>query len=173
MRDVSAKKGGPSDTKLTIAILASRYHREVTEKLVAGAKKELERRSVSYRLFWLPGAYEIPQASQAAAVSGEFDGIVTLGCLIRGETSHFEFIAQTVATALDTVGRTTGVAVSFGVLTVDSMAQALARAGGAEGNKGQEAAAAAVELTLTQKEILKHGKPKKSQRARASSSIPY
>jgi 6,7-dimethyl-8-ribityllumazine synthase len=94
----------------------------------------------------VPGAFEIPLAAQHAAESGRFDAIVCLGCLIRGETPHFEYISSAVANGLTTAAAATGIPLTFGVLTTNSVEEALARAGDGPGNKGHEAAVAAIEM---------------------------
>ncbi len=139
-----------------VAIIASRWNEVVTKRLVEGASKTLLSAGVAEEaidLYWVSGSYELSQAASRLAKTKKYRAIVPLGCLIRGETVHFDVIARMVAVALDAVGRETGVAVSFGVLTVDTLEQALARSGGDQGNKGEDAARAAVELALlTEKE---------------------
>jgi 6,7-dimethyl-8-ribityllumazine synthase len=95
---------------------------------------------------WVPGAFEIPLAAKRLAESGEHDAVVCLGAVIRGDTPHFEYVAGECAAGISRVALDTGVPISFGVLTTEDLDQALARAGGAEGNKGAEAAATAVEM---------------------------
>ena len=94
----------------------------------------------------VPGAFEIPLAARRAAESGSFDAIVCLGCIVRGETPHFEYLASAVAHAIATASQATGVPMTFGVLTTNSLDEAAARAGAARRNKGREAALAAVQL---------------------------
>jgi 6,7-dimethyl-8-ribityllumazine synthase len=96
-------------------------------------------------VIWVPGAFELPVAAEAAAASGRYGAIVALGCVIRGETAHFEFVAGEATRGLGNVGLAHRIAVGFGVLTTDNQIQAQARAGGAAGNKGYEAAAAALQ----------------------------
>ncbi|MGH2611203.1 MAG: 6,7-dimethyl-8-ribityllumazine synthase, partial [Tepidiformaceae bacterium] len=95
---------------------------------------------------WVPGAFEIPTAAKWAAASGRFDAVICLGAVIRGETAHFEYIAGGAAEGIANVSLSTGIPVIFGVLTVDSVEQAMDRAGGKEGHKGDEAAQAAIEM---------------------------
>ena len=135
---------------LRIAILRALFNPRVTEGLLSGARAALaglgaDARKV--RVFEVPGAFELPLVAGAAARSGRFDAIVALGAVIRGETEHYEHVAREAAAGLAAVARETGVPVGFGVLTVRRAAQALARSGRAGGNKGREAARAAV-LTL-------------------------
>jgi 6,7-dimethyl-8-ribityllumazine synthase len=132
-----------------IAVVVSKFNDFVTDRLQAGALAALEAGGVSsgdVTLVRVPGAFEIPLAAQHAAESGRFDAVVCLGCLIRGETPHFEYIASAVSQALAAASTATGVPVAFGVLTTNSVEEALARAGDGPGNKGHEAAVAALEM---------------------------
>ena len=108
----------------------------------------------------VPGAFEIPLAAQHAAESGRFDAIVCLGCLIRGETPHFEYIASAVAHGLTTAAAATGVPMAFGVLTTNSVEEALERAGDGPGNKGREAAAAAIEMAEVVAQLTRQPAPR-------------
>jgi 6,7-dimethyl-8-ribityllumazine synthase len=131
------------------ALVVSKYNDFVTDRLQAGALAALSAAGVTpadVTVLRVPGAFEIPQAAQHAAESGRFDAVVCLGCLIRGETSHFEFIASAVAHGLTTAAAATGIPMAFGVLTTNSVEEALARAGDGPGNKGHEAAVAAIEM---------------------------
>ena len=131
------------------ALVVSKYNDFVTERLQAGALAALAAAGVAsddITVIRVPGAFEIPLAAQHAAESGRFDAIVCLGCLIRGETSHFEFISSAVSQGLTTASAATGVPMAFGVLTTHSVEEALARAGDGSGNKGHEAGVAAVEM---------------------------
>lgn len=130
-----------------VALIVSRYNASITDRLRDGALAEYASRypsapSASVVLVDAPGSYELPALALAAMNTGRFDGAVALGCLIKGETSHDRYIAQAVAHGLVEVTVATGLPVAFGVLTVDTPAQAKARAGGSSGNKGQEAMAA-------------------------------
>jgi len=134
---------------LRIAIVQSKYHDFVTDRLHAGAMAALSAagvRTEDVALLKVPGAFEIPFAARRAAETKQFDAVICLGCLIRGETPHFEFIASAVAHGLTDAAGVTGVPMSFGVLTTNSVEEALARAGEGTSNKGWEAAAAAVEM---------------------------
>ena len=131
------------------ALVVSKYNDFVTDRLQAGALAALSAAGVTpadVTVLRVPGAFEIPLAAQHAAESGRFDAVVCLGCLIRGETSHFEFIASAVAHGLTTAAAATGIPMAFGVLTTNSVEEALARAGDGPGNKGHEAAVAAIEM---------------------------
>jgi 6,7-dimethyl-8-ribityllumazine synthase len=132
-----------------VAVVVSKYHDVVTERLKRGALTALAAAKIaaeSVEVVAVPGAFEIPMAARQAATTGRFDAVVCLGCLIKGETPHFEFIASAVAHGLVAASGETGVPMTFGVLTTNSVEEALARAGDDPSNKGWEAAAAAVEM---------------------------
>lgn len=134
---------------MRIAIVQSKYHDFVTDRLHAGAMAALSAagvRTEDVTLLKVPGSFEIPFAARRAAETNRFDAVICLGCLIRGETPHFEFIAAAVAHGLTDAAGVTGVPMSFGVLTTNSVEEALARAGEGSSNKGWEAATAALEL---------------------------
>ena len=134
---------------LRIAIIVSRYHDFVTERLKTGALAGLAAAGVkpdAVTIMQVPGAFEIPFAARRAAATGRFQAIVCLGCLIRGATPHFEYIASAVAHGLTDAAGVTGVPMTFGVLTTNSVEEALERAGEGTSNKGWEAATAAVEM---------------------------
>jgi 6,7-dimethyl-8-ribityllumazine synthase len=131
-----------------VAILVSRYNELITTRLLDGAlalcaEAGLARDAID--VIWVPGAFELPVAAAAAAETGRYACLVALGAVIRGDTPHFEYVAGEAARGLNDVAVGRGVPVGFGVLTVDTMQQALDRAGGAAGNKGHEAAAAALQ----------------------------
>jgi 6,7-dimethyl-8-ribityllumazine synthase len=130
-----------------VAILVSRYNELVTTKLLDGAMAACREAGLSdaeVDVVWLPGAFELPAAAAAAAAAGGYCCLVALGAVIRGETPHFEYVAGEAARGLNAVAVEHRLPVAFGVLTVDTMEQAAARAGGAAGNKGYEAAHAAI-----------------------------
>ncbi len=132
-----------------VALVASRFNETVTTELVAGARECLAAHGVPdarIDVVWVPGAFELPLAAAAAAASGRYAAIVALGCVIRGETPHFEYVASEAARGLGAVARERRVAIGFGVLTTDTVEQAMARAGGPSGNKGYEAAEAALRM---------------------------
>ncbi len=145
-----------------VAVVAARFNERVTDKLLAGAVRALQDAGAVHETFRVPGSFELPAAARQLARSRRFDAVVPLGCLIRGETPHFEFIADAVANGLLRLSLEEDVPVVFGVLTCDSLAQALDRAGGAEGNKGAEAAQAALEMLVLRQET------RSSSRARRS-----
>ena len=141
---------GPLDAKgLKVALIASRFNEFVTAKLVEGALDGLVRHGADPKnltLVKVPGSFELPQVAARLAGQGNYDAIVALGCLIRGETPHFDLIAAEAAKGLAQAGVSSGVPVIFGVLTCDTMEQAVDRAGGKAGNKGWDAALAAIEM---------------------------
>ena len=131
-----------------VAILVSRYNELITSRLLEGAidccrEAGLSREAID--VIWVPGAFELPVAAAAAAGTGRYACLVALGAVIRGDTPHFEYVAGEAARGLNDVAMRHGVPVGFGVLTVDTMQQAVERAGGVAGNKGHEAAAAALQ----------------------------
>jgi 6,7-dimethyl-8-ribityllumazine synthase len=129
--------------------VASRFHEAITLRLVDGARAALLRHGIragDVRVVWVAGAFELPQAAARLAARGDVDALVCVGCVIRGETPHFEYVAGEAARGISEVGRSTGVPTTFGVITADTLEQAEARAGGAVGNRGEEAALAALEL---------------------------
>ena len=139
---------------LRVCIVVSRWNEFVTRKLLEGATTTLRERGLredDMAVAWVPGAFEVPTAAKWAAASGRFDAVVCLGAVIRGETAHFEYVAGGAAEGIAAVARETGVPVIFGVLTVDSVEQAMARAGGKDGHKGSESAQAAIEMANLRK----------------------
>src|SRR5437660_3650741 len=142
-------EGTQSAVGFRFAVVVSRYNDFVTDRLAAGAIAALTKAGVSpgsITVVRVPGAFEIPIAAQHAAESGRFDAIVCLGCVIRGETPHFDYICSAVAQGLAAGSAATGVPMAFGVLTTNSVEEALARAGDGPSNKGREAAVAAIEM---------------------------
>jgi 6,7-dimethyl-8-ribityllumazine synthase len=131
------------------AIVASKFNREIVDKLVAGAKEGFAKHRVGedrLDLAWVPGAVEIPLVAQRLAASKKYAAVIGLGAVIRGDTDHYDYVAHAAATGILQAGLSTGIPVIFGVLTCDTEEQALARAGGSEGNKGHDAALAAIEM---------------------------
>jgi len=132
---------------LNFAILVARFNGAITEKLLAGAREAFTKSGAkSQQVFYVPGAFELPFAAKKLVSRGGFDAIVALGAVIRGDTPHFDYVAGEAARGLQQVGLETGVPVIFGVLTTDNWEQAEARAGGAAGNKGFDAAMTAIEM---------------------------
>ncbi|MEN9895852.1 MAG: hypothetical protein RIR97_1704 [Pseudomonadota bacterium] len=135
-----------------IAILVSQFNEEVTSGLLRGARLELSERGASdaaVTVFSAPGAFEIPLLAKTLAESGQFAGIVCLGCVIKGDTAHFEYISQAASTGLMTATLATGVPITFGILTTYTDEQAEIRSRDDDHNKGREAAAACVEALAT------------------------
>jgi 6,7-dimethyl-8-ribityllumazine synthase len=142
-------EGTPAGEGRRVALVVARFNDFVTSRLKAGAMQGLLGQGVSpdgIVEIAVPGAFEIPLAAQTAARTGRYDAVVCLGAVIRGETPHFDFVAGECAAGVARVSLETGVPVIFGVLTTDDADQAMARAGGAAGNKGRDAALAALEM---------------------------
>ena len=134
---------------LRFALLAARFNSEITDRLIEGAQRALREHgavATDVETIRVPGAWELPQAAARAAESERFDAIVALGCVIRGETPHFEYVCSEASRGLGAVARAARVPVAFGVLTTDDDEQARARAGAGPDNKGYEAALAALEM---------------------------
>ena len=155
MRDTPVIEGATDASRLRVGLVVSAYHRAVTAALrdgalaalrAAGARGAAPGEPGSVTVIEVPGAFEIPLAARRAAESGAFDAVVCLGCLIRGETPHFDYLASAVAHAIATASQATGVPMTFGVLTTNSLDEAAARAEDGPSNKGREAALAAVQL---------------------------
>ncbi len=130
-------------------IVASRFNDFITSHLLAGAEDRFRRLGVAdddVEVYWVPGSFEIPIAAKRLAESGKYDGVVCLGAVIRGQTPHSEYIAAEVAKGVAAVAMSTGVPTIFGILTPDTLEQAIERAGTKAGNKGAQAAEAAVEM---------------------------
>ena len=137
-------------------IVVSKYHHSITSKLLDGAKQTLTRHGVppdQIEIMWVPGAWEIPAAAQFALETGRFSAALTLGCVIRGETTHDQHINTTVSNSLGRLSLDYKLPIAFGVLTCNTMDQAIARAGGEVGNKGVETAEAAIHMLLLAHEL--------------------
>lgn len=151
-------RGGVQGRGLRVAIVAARFNEFVTQRLVEGAQHGLAQHSVSPEetlTVWVPGSFEIPLVAQTLAQSGRWDAVICLGAVIRHETDHYWHIATEAARGIAEVGRQTGIPVIFGVLTTDTDQQALERAGGKEGNKGYDAALAALEMATLLRQLKK------------------
>lgn len=136
-------------TKFKVAIVSSAWHMDIIEHLIEGAKTAcikagIQEQNIEY--YSVAGAYELPQMIERLARTHNYHALIPVGCVIRGETNHYELIVQTISQAFDQIGRTHGVPVSFGVLTVENPSQAYERIGGSKGNKGAEAADAALSM---------------------------
>lgn len=136
-------------TGLKIAVVASRFNEFITSKLLSGAEDALKRHGVAesdVTVVWVPGAFEIPLTAKKVAETGKFDAVITLGTVIRGATPHFEYVSNEVAKGVASTGMETGIPIIFGVLTTDTIEQAIERAGTKAGNKGWDAAVGAIEM---------------------------
>ncbi|MGA9853828.1 MAG: 6,7-dimethyl-8-ribityllumazine synthase [Gammaproteobacteria bacterium] len=142
-------EGGATVAGVHIAIVAARFNAVVVDKLVNGALESFHTQGVrdeNLTVVRVPGAFEIPLAVKKLAGSGQYDALIALGAVIRGETPHFDFVAGECAHGIAQVSLESGVPVAFGVLTCDTLEQALARAGGSAGNKGADAALTALQM---------------------------
>ncbi len=149
-------EGTGKGTGLTFALVVAKFNDFVTDRLQSGALEALKSAGVatdSVCVIKVPGAFEIPFAAKEAASRGNFAAVVCLGCLIRGATPHFEYIASACAHGIAEAAAATGVPMTFGVLTTNSVEEALERAGDGPGNKGWEAAIAAVEMATLQRAL--------------------
>ncbi|WNC13983.1 6,7-dimethyl-8-ribityllumazine synthase [Brevibacillus brevis] len=143
-------------TGLRVGIVAGRFNEFIVGKLVGGALDALKRHGVEEEnvdVAWVPGAFEIPLIAKKMAESGRYDAVVTLGAVIRGATPHFDYVCSETAKGVAALSLSTGIPVIFGVLTTDSIEQAIERAGTKAGNKGWEAAAAAIEMANLSKQF--------------------
>jgi 6,7-dimethyl-8-ribityllumazine synthase len=141
-------------------IVAARFNELIVDRLVEGATNELKRRGVpedAIVLVRTPGAFEIPVAAQRLAASGKVDAVLALGAVIRGSTPHFDYVCGEAASGCGRASSATGVPVIFGVLTTDTIEQAIERAGTKAGNKGADAAAAAIEMVSLGRALTQHG----------------
>jgi len=148
-RPAAGPEGGSDAEGLRVAVLAARFNAEITDRLVAGAERALVAhgaRADDIETIRVPGAWELPQAAAWAAEAGRFDAIVALGCVIRGDTPHFEYVCSQTTLGLGAVARVVRIPVAFGVLTTDDLDQARARAGEGPDNKGYEAALAVLDM---------------------------
>jgi 6,7-dimethyl-8-ribityllumazine synthase len=151
-------EGQLSAAGLSVAIVVGRFNTLVTGRLLEGATDCLLRHGGSderITVIYTPGAFEIPFVAHKAASSGAFDAVICLGCVIRGATPHFDYIASEAAKGVAQVGLQTGIPMGFGILTTESLEQALERAGAKNGNKGWDAALAVMELVQVGKQLSK------------------
>jgi 6,7-dimethyl-8-ribityllumazine synthase len=143
-------------TGVKVAIVVSRFNEFITSKLLSGAEDALKRHGVNEEdvtIVWVPGAFEIPLAAKKLAESQKYDAVITLGTVIRGATPHFDYVSNEVAKGVANVALQAGVPVIFGVLTTDTIEQAIERAGTKAGNKGWEAAVTAIEMANLYREL--------------------
>jgi len=139
------------------AIIVSRFNREIVDKLHAGAIAELARQNVAPEMideFHVPGAFELPLLAKRLAESNKYAAVICLGAVIKGDTDHYEYVCRAATDGIMHAGLQTGVPIIFGVLTCQTDEQALARAGGSEGNKGADAAHAAVDMAGLMQQLL-------------------
>ena len=133
-----------ADARFAIAV--GRFYEDLAERLVSGATRVFEEAGASVEVFDVPGAFELPLAAKYCAESGRFDGVACLGAVIRGETSHYDYVCESAASGILRVGLDTGVPCAFGVLTVENMEQALARTGDGKRHQGEDAAHAVLQM---------------------------
>ncbi len=141
--------GSPFGSSLKIGIVVARFNETITNALLRGAQEALQRHGVAAEgidIAWVPGAFEIPLAAREMALSGQYQAIICLGAVIRGATAHFDYVAGQVANGITAASLETGVPMVFGVLTTDTIEQALERAGAKGANKGAQAAVTAIEM---------------------------
>jgi 6,7-dimethyl-8-ribityllumazine synthase len=142
-------EGSGDGAGLRVAVVVARWNGFITRKLLEGAVSTLRECGLAesdITVAWVPGSFEVPTAAKWAAESGRFDAVICLGCVIRGETAHFEYVAGGAAEGILDVSLKTGVPVIFGVLTTENVEQAQERCGGKEGHKGEESARTAIEM---------------------------
>jgi len=155
-------EGRLDGTGLRLAVLASRFNETITRALLDGALSGLRRHGVDeagITVAWVPGAFELPLAAKRLAATGEFDAVVCLGAVIRGATAHFEHVAGQAAAGVTRAALDTGVPVIFGVLTTDTIEQAIERSGTKAGNKGFDSAVAAIEMADLLRQLPKPAPP--------------
>lgn len=141
---------------IKVALVASRFNEFIVSKLISGAVDGLKRHNVAdddITLAWVPGAFEIPLIASKLAKSGKYDAVICLGAVIRGATSHYDYVCNEVSKGVAHVSLETGIPVLFGVLTTDTIEQAIERAGTKAGNKGYDCALSAIEMVNLSKEI--------------------
>lgn len=142
-------EGNLVGTGLKIGIVVGRFNEFITSKLLGGAQDALKRHGVNETdvdVAWVPGAFEIPLVAQKMAKTNKYDAIITLGTVIRGSTPHFDYVCNEVSKGVSKIGLDSGIPVMFGVLTTESIEQAIERAGTKAGNKGWDAAVSAIEM---------------------------
>lgn len=149
-------EGNVIGTGLKIGMVAARFNEFIVSKLVAGANDALLRHGVNeadVELAWVPGAFEIPVVAKKMAQSGNYDAVICLGAVIKGSTSHYDYVCAEVSKGTAMVGMETGVPTIFGVLTTDTIEQAIERAGTKAGNKGYDVACTAIEMANLMKKL--------------------
>ena len=149
-------EGNVIGNSIKVGIVAARFNEFIVSKLIGGAEDALVRHGVDtddIDLAWVPGAFEIPVVAQKMAQSGKYDAVLCLGAVIKGSTSHYDYVCAEVSKGVAAVGLNTGVPTLFGVLTTDNIEQAIERAGTKAGNKGYDAACSAIEMVNLMKNI--------------------
>lgn len=149
MEEVNYIEGNLSAEGKSFAIVAARFNDFVVKALLEGALDAIRRHGgdpAAVDVVWVPGSYEVPVAARGLAISGRYDAVICLGAVIRGATAHFDYVAGGVASGISSVALETGIPVIFGVITTETIEQAIERAGTKMGNKGFEAAASAIEM---------------------------
>ena len=149
MGEYKPEEGSFNVGAVRIAVIAACWNAEVTAGLFAGAVRALSRHGVSddaLEIYRVPGAFELPLASQRAAQTGRFDGVIALGCVVRGDTPHFDYVCSETTRGIGEVGLTENLPVAFGLLTTDTLEQSLERSGNNAENKGEEAALTVLEM---------------------------
>ena len=149
-------EGKLTEDNLRIAIVASRFNEFITSRLLSGALDGLKRHDVkeeNIHVAWVPGAFEIPLIASRLAASKNYDAVICLGAVIRGSTSHYDYVCNEVSKGIASVSLSTGVPVMFGVLTTENIEQAIERAGSKAGNKGYDCALGAIEMVSLMRQI--------------------
>ncbi len=147
-----------NESKIKIGIVASRFNEFIVSKLISGAEDGLRRHDIAdddIELAWVPGAFEIPLVASKMAKSGKYDAVICLGAVIRGATSHYDYVCSEVSKGIAAEALKSGVPIMFGILTTDNIEQAIERAGTKAGNKGYDCALGAIEMVNLIREIEK------------------
>ena len=156
MRQINVLEGKVVSEGAKIGIVAARFNEFIVSKLIAGARDGLVRHNVEdddITLAWVPGAFEIPVMAKKMAESGKYDAVICLGAVIRGATSHYDYVCAEVSKGIASVSLETGIPVMFGVVTTDNIEQAIERAGTKAGNKGYDCALGAIEMINLAKQM--------------------
>ena len=154
-------RGGLDAHGLRIGVLVAQFNEVVTSRLLDGAREALAHHGIreeDITIAWVPGSLELPQLASRMASAGSWDALVTLGCVIRGETSHFDYVCAESAHGIAQVARDSGAPVAFGVLTTEDMDQAMARSGGAKGNRGFDAVESAIKMVNVYRQLDHHAR---------------
>ena len=149
-------EGKQVSKKMRVGIIAARFNEFITSKLLSGALDTLKRHDVSeddIDIAWVPGAFEIPLIASKMASSGKYDAVICLGAVIRGATTHYDYVCNEVSKGIAQVSLSSGIPVMFGILTTENIEQAIERAGTKAGNKGSDCAAGAIEMVNLIREL--------------------